>query len=382
MLGVRSRRPVRAVVAPAVGALLVVTPGACTSDVPESDVTRARAEVAAAEAELADAQDAATKAAAAFCSASTTYVEALDRYGDVLNETGVTVGDVRTAGEDLERPSAEATDTGEAARDARVAVDEAQQDLAEAQAALAAAEATAQGTEPPPATALEPTPTATVPAASVSRVQQAEEELASARSGITDETPLVQASEQFNAAVVALEMAWLRLVSDAGCLTDEQQAQASATVSAYTAALQQDLADAGYDPGAVDGVYGPQTVAAVEALQKASGLPETGTVDRATEAALREVLAAKSGAAAQESVASTAALQQTLALAGYWDGPVDGLWTDELTAAVGAMQADLGVPVTGTVDAATVAAFQAALAGARAAATATPAPTPSESDEG
>ena len=77
------------------------------------------------------------------------------------------------------------------------------------------------------------------------------------------------------------------------------------------------------------------------------------------------------------STAATAALQQTLALAGYWDGPVDGLWTDELTAAVGALQTDLGVPVTGTVDAATVAAFQAALAGALAPA---PEPTPTEDE--
>ena len=63
-------------------------------------------------------------------------------------------------------------------------------------------------------------------------------------------------------------------------------------------------------------------------------------------------------------LASTAALQQTLKLAGYWDGPVDGQWSDALTAAVGAAQTDLGVPVTGTVDAATVAAFQSALAAA------------------
>ncbi|MGB8382867.1 MAG: peptidoglycan-binding domain-containing protein, partial [Dermatophilaceae bacterium] len=36
----------------------------------------------------------------------------------------------------------------------------------------------------------------------------------------------------------------------------------------------------------VDGVYGPATVEAVQALQKANGLPQTGTVDKATEKAL------------------------------------------------------------------------------------------------
>ena len=43
------------------------------------------------------------------------------------------------------------------------------------------------------------------------RVQQAEAEFAAASEGITDRTPLVQAGAQFNAAAVALEMAWLQL---------------------------------------------------------------------------------------------------------------------------------------------------------------------------
>ena len=143
----------------------------------------------------------------------------------------------------------------------------------------------------------------------------------------------------------------------------------------YTLALQQDLADAGYYEGKVDGVYGPETVAAVEALQEATGLPQTGTMDKATEAALRSELAAAGGAAATEAVASTAALQQTLKLAGYWDGPVDGQWSDELTEALETLQEDLGVEPTGTVDAATIAAFQEALA------TAQQTPTPSPSPE-
>ena len=111
-------------------------------------------------------------------------------------------------------------------------------------------------------------------------------------------------------------MAWLRLFVDAGCLPDEHKQQAAAAVSAYTTALQQDLAEAGYYGGAIDGVYGPQTVAAVEELQRANGLPVTGTVDKATADALQAQLAALGGAAAQTAVATTAALQQTLKLAG------------------------------------------------------------------
>ena len=123
----------------------------------------------------------------------------------------------------------------------------------------------------------------------------------------------------------------------------------------------------------VDGIYGPKTVAAVEALQEANGLPQTGTLDKATEKALRSELAAKGGAAAQEETASTAAVQQSLKLAGYWDGPVDGVWTDELTTALEKLQKDLGVKVTGTVDAATIAAVQEAIAELGAA----PSPSPS-----
>ena len=110
----------------------------------------------------------------------------------------------------------------------------------------------------------------------------------------------------------------------------------------------------------------------MQALQKANGLPQTGTVDKATEAALRAELEAAGGAAAQEEMASTAALQQTLTLAGYWDGPVDGQWTDELTDALKEFQTDLGVKPTGEVDAATIAAFEEALAKAQA----TPSPSP------
>ena len=202
------------------------------------------------------------------------------------------------------------------------------------------------------------------PAATVDRVKQAESDFAAAQGAMTDQTPLADASEQFNSAAVALELAWLRLFVDAGCVPDEQKQQAEAAVSAYTAALQQNLAAAGYYTGAVDGVYGPETVAAVEDLQKANGLPVTGTVDKATAEALQAELVALGGAAAQESVATTAAVQQTLKLVGFWDGPVDGTWTPELTEAVKAFQIELGVEPTGSVDAATIGAFEKALADA------------------
>ncbi|UJP39026.1 peptidoglycan-binding protein [Cellulomonas palmilytica] len=360
----RPRRAPRAGVArrPFVGlgsVCVVLALVACSSTA--SPVAAAEAEVKAAERALDGAEKAAADAVADFCDASASYVSSLDRYGDVLHATSPTVGDVQDAGADLLAPSQEAHRASEAVVDTRDAVLTAQGDLADAQDRLASAQAVAASQAPP---APIPRPTSPAPAvapATVERVERAEADFTSTVAGITAETPLAQAAEQFNAAAVALETAWLQVLAQSGCLSDDEQAQAVAAASDYTSALQQSLADAGYYAEEVDGIYGPVTVAAVEALQEAHGLPQTGTVDKATAAALEEELAALGDDAADEALVTTAALQQTLALAGYWDGPVDGRWTDDLAAALGEAQEALGVPVTGTVDAATVGAFQEAL---------------------
>ena len=354
----------------------------CTESV--SSVDRARAQVTAKEKAVADAQQELDAASAEFCEASKDYIDALDRYGDVLIASAPTVGDVRVAGADLAEPRDDAFDGAEAAIDAQQELAVAQQELVEAQAALAAAEAGPSGTPSVTAPTAPPTSTPLAAASSVDRVKQADAEFDEAQTAITEQTPLAEASEQFNSAVVALEMAWLALFADAGCLTDDQQVQAEAAVSAYTFALQQDLATAGYYTGTVDGVSGPMTVQAIEDLQEAHGLPITGTEDKATAAALQADLVALGGAAAQDSLASTAAVQQTLKLVGFWDGPVDGVWTDALTEAVQAFQTELGVEPTGTVDAATIAAFEHAIAEltepeAAPAPSATPTSTPASS---
>src|SRR4029077_4189015 len=116
----------------------------------------------------------------------------------------------------------------------------------------------------------------------------------------------------------ALEIAWLRLFADAGCLTDEQQLKAQAALTDYTVGLQTALQTTGYYTGEIDGLYGPSTVDAVKKLQSASGLPVTGFVDRATATALSNAVLSKVGAAATEALAYTAAVQSTLKLAGYW----------------------------------------------------------------
>lgn len=115
-------------------------------------------------------------------------------------------------------------------------------------------------------------------------------------------------------------------------------------------------------------------MAAVQQLQATNHLPETGTVDKATDAALHAELQADGSAAADQAIASTAAVQQTLKLVGYWTGPVDGAWTAALTEALKSFQTALHVEPTGTVNAATVAAIEQAPAQRSAA----PGPQPSE----
>ena len=221
------------------------------------------------------------------------------------------------------------------------------------------------------ATTAAPTTTTTlVPPATITRVKQAESDLETAAAGINDSTPLLQATAAYNSAAFALEVAWLNLLADAGCLTDAQQAEAVAQVTAYTVALQTDLQTAGYYKGAIDGLYGPQTVAAVEQLQTDSGLPVTGLVDQATALALDKKLA-KVGL-------QTAALQSILKLLGYYTGPVDGKWTPELTDALKQFQTASGLPPTGAVDVPTLAAFEQALAEIVGSATTTTTPAESE----
>lgn len=367
----------RAAMVVSIAAMAVALAG-CAEGV--SDVDRAQAQVSGKAKAVTQAQADMTAASAAFCESSEAYILALDQYGDILNDTVPTVGDVKAAGADLADPSGAALASAAAATEAQQTLITAEQELADAQAALQRVEA--GSTEAPADSGVESSSAAPLaPAESVDRVTQAESEFADAQSSITDETPLADASEQFNSAAVALEVAWLRLFADAGCLPDDQKQRAQTAVAAYTTALQQDLATAGYYIDAVDGIYGPATVAAVEELQKVNELPVTGTVDKATAEALQTELLALGGAAAQNSVATTAAVQQTLKLAGFWDGPVDGTWTPALTEALQAFQIELGVEPTGTVDAATIRAFETAIAELKQPeGPVDPSPTPTESE--
>jgi hypothetical protein len=60
--------------------------------------------------------------------------------------------------------------------------------------------------------------------------------------------------------------------------------------SAAVATLQKQLGQLNYYEGPVDGLMGPKTIAAITYLQRDAGLPRTGTMNGATQAALANFL--------------------------------------------------------------------------------------------
>jgi peptidoglycan hydrolase-like protein with peptidoglycan-binding domain len=326
-------------------------------DVEADPVAAAEARVASAEQDVKDAQVKYDKASDEFCADAKSYITAVDRYGNVFDNAAATVGDVKTAGADLVDPRKEVTSSAEPVVDANEELAAAKQDLAEAQVALVEAKSgttTVKPDEDASTTTTEPL----LPVATVDRVEKAESDLTAAQANITNSTPVAEAAVQFNSAAFALEIAWLRLFADAGCFTEEQQAQAVTSVANYTVALQNVLKNAGYYSGEVDGIYGPSTVDAVKKVQTEASLPVTGYVDQATAAFLNAKRAAVGGAVASTTVTYTAAVQSTLKLAGFWDGPIDGNWTPALTEAVTKFQTELGVEPTGAIDSATLHALE------------------------
>src|ERR1700761_5583287 len=60
--------------------------------------------------------------------------------------------------------------------------------------------------------------------------------------------------------------------------------------SAAVKKLQQELGQLNYYEGTPDGIMGPQTIAAIKDLQRQAGLPQTGTMNAATQKALENYL--------------------------------------------------------------------------------------------
>ena len=377
-----------------IGMLIVVALlGACggdddddaTTDSANTSVARAEARVETAETAVNDAEAAFTSARDAFCADSADLITVLDRYGQIIDDKAVTVGDVRTGASDLQQARAEAGSSADAAIEAREQLAAANDELTAAAAELdaaRAAEASESTDAVPPASETVTTATTAppVPEDVVNRVEQAETEFAEMAEGVDDTTPLTEAAVRFVSASFAVQVAWLRLFVNAGCIDDEQRAQAITAVVDYTAALQTALQVAGFYTGEIDGIYGPGTVEAVEALQEEAGLPVTGLLDGPTERALEAAVQGQVDTAASGEATHNAAIQGALKVLGYWDGPIDGVWSEELGAAIAELQSDLGIEPTGIVDPATLNALEDALEAAKTALT-TPTTTESTTTE-
>jgi peptidoglycan hydrolase-like protein with peptidoglycan-binding domain len=111
-------------------------------------------------------------------------------------------------------------------------------------------------------------------------------------------------------------------------------------------ALQRRLRTLGLRPGAVDGLFGPQTKAAVESFQHVAGLQEDGIIGPNTRRALRRASAPMLGRGAgydkPGGSVRVRVLQRQLRGLGLRPGPIDGLYGPRTAAAVARFQRDHG----------------------------------------
>jgi murein DD-endopeptidase MepM/ murein hydrolase activator NlpD len=154
-----------------------------------------------------------------------------------------------------------------------------------------------------------------------------------------------------------------RIALVAGVLALLGAAPALGRVSASTAALQVALRAGGLYGGAVDGIAGPQTRAAVRALQARRGLTVDGIAGPRTRRALGRRGRPRLGSrplAAPARGWDVAGLQFLLARHGFPSGPVDGGLGPRTDAALRRFQAWAGLGADGVAGPATLAALRRA----------------------
>jgi peptidoglycan hydrolase-like protein with peptidoglycan-binding domain len=117
------------------------------------------------------------------------------------------------------------------------------------------------------------------------------------------------------------------------------------------AELQQVMTTLGYYSGSIDGIYGDATTEGVKAMQEDLGVTVDGIYGPQTHAALGD-----------EAASIVTEVQTVLTEYGYYDGEIDGSYGPETQAAVKELQQDLGVTVDGRLGPETVNAFNEAVA--------------------
>jgi peptidoglycan hydrolase-like protein with peptidoglycan-binding domain len=124
-------------------------------------------------------------------------------------------------------------------------------------------------------------------------------------------------------------------------------------------ALQRQLGVLGFDPGPVDGRYGPRTTDAVKHLQELSGLEPDGIVGPLTAEVLRHNAPERP---ADDRAERVKALQRELSWLGFEPGPADGHYGSLTTGAVKRFQEAHDLAVDGIVDRATAETLRATVA--------------------
>jgi murein DD-endopeptidase MepM/ murein hydrolase activator NlpD len=155
-------------------------------------------------------------------------------------------------------------------------------------------------------------------------------------------------------SIVAVVVVWLALAV--------APAAARAAAGADVAALQVGLRAAGAYQGTIDGVRGPATTAAVQALQRAAALPADGIAGAQTRLALGAHGRHAYGSRVMSAGArgwDVAALQFELGRHGFPSGAVDGVLGPQGVAALARFQRWAGLAADGVAGPSTLAALRA-----------------------
>lgn len=306
----------------ALAAVLALFGAACSSDDSSEESTTTTTTEPDVEAAFSD-----------FCESATSYVDDLNAYTGLFSgePASITVGQVKDGSSQLKAAA-------EQVRTDADSLDQAIKDHNQVQEERAKEQEKSTGTT---STTIVEVP---VDEGTLQRVEQAQSDFDSTVEGISDDTPVNEAEVEFQSAAYALQVSWSTLLTEAGCLDENEKALQG--IKQFTAGLQTDLTTLGFFSGKVDGIYGPETVAAVKAFQKDVGLPETGLPDPPTQKAIAEKLAA-------DTAMNVSALQGMLKGLGLYDGPINGVYDEATENAVKALQKELGVPETGVMDPAT-----------------------------